>query len=381
MTKSPSFENLGLRDCFTNDAWSLISSFFLELQKKMQEAAVPTGLQASLLEGLNEFIVEFTEDASSPDKVNYQRALILLQEMGSPTEIILTLDGSKWREPTPSETTISTERFSRTCTKCRQPNPNDAFYCENCGYSLYAQRSSKATVSQIIIDHPYTFSFLALYGTLALLAWIWGEQTAPHTTLASHIAPLGTALFVAFFPAIFLALLFGWVADLFLTDQKSFTYRYNKILNHFEDSFVLGFVMVFFACFFLSIAGGSGFYVYILLGIGVLLSAFVYAPITLIAKPQGLPYVTLLRAKQRLDNYALKKLRIRNFYPGSILFVFTFLWGMVLAPVFTPNLAFEGKLFFTFLLLLALGLGYNGGLVMYYYSWPMVTRFIQEHDL
>lgn len=338
---------------------------------------VPTTKQVGILQGLNEFIMEFMEDSTQPDKINFQRALVLLQEIGSPTEIILTLDASKARELPSIGSTSASESSSRICNECYQSNPTDAIYCENCGYNLYAKRRLKATVSQKIVDHPYSASFLALYGILVVLVSYWEGFV-----VTSHHQPLNIlaiSLINALFPSILLALLVGLVTDFFLKDRKSFTYRYNKVINHFENNFALGLVMVFFSSLILVMAGLSGLYGYILLGIGIFLVALVSIPFGLVNKPQDLPYVTLLRAKQRFDHYILDKLRVRNVYPGIVLFILTLLWGMVIYRFFVPKLNFEGELFITFLLLIALGLGYNGYLLMYYYSWPKITKFIRQH--
>lgn len=376
---------------FMDDSWRLIKTFLENLQTKLIEFNVPHDQQSSILNGTEEFIYEFVEEFKNKEKINFNRTLSLLKEIGSPTDIIMSLDlvepVSKMAQSPMKKITTQTI----ICKNCFHVNDSETQFCENCGRPL----AQKMKIKQEIIDHPYSVSFLGIYVILIVSGAIWGYMFPDLNEVPSNPIFLFYASAVMMLtPTIIISIISGAILNHLTGERKSFKLKYNMALEHFEESFAVGFVILFLEgiIFFFIYSAGITTYtriydhpsfvqipiILILLfpSIVGLFLPFCGAFLSLRKKPSNIPYLTLLKTKKIYNNYAAKQLGLANVYGFIGVIVITWIWGFLF-----PNLLLESSTEFfgvVFIFLLFM-LAYNGIVIMYLYSWPTITRFIEFH--
>ncbi|MFX0112953.1 MAG: hypothetical protein ACFFB3_00245 [Candidatus Hodarchaeota archaeon] len=193
-----------LSEYFTPDAWQLIDSFVLNLQKKMNQFSISSEEQVTIFDWIEEFIQEFVEDYKGKAKINFDEALGLIREIGSPSEILqameLPIEQMTKEEgaisppeavvtPTPIVTApqqaIITEQktlkraergYKLPCSACNWPNYPDAVFCENCGRRITEPLETRKTTSLPpgMKAHPTAFSVLYSYILLLIIGFFEG---------------------------------------------------------------------------------------------------------------------------------------------------------------------------------------------------------------
>ena len=133
-------------------------------------------------------------------------------------------------------------KIYQNCPKCGFRNSSDAIFCENCGKKFVQLRQLRDKVIQESIDHIYTACFLVIYPILGSLGFILNSPYVPN--LVERLAMSFGMLLV---PALVSALIIGTIINAFTKDMKSFKFKYNHALNHFEESVAGGFFSVFFS--------------------------------------------------------------------------------------------------------------------------------------
>ena len=173
-----------LRDNFTGDAIFLIGSYFNRLQNKLETSGVPQTKQEFILKGLYYYITEYIEDHSHKKSIiSFETALNILNEIGSPMDIIQTLSfrkDSQMSSITKSESfTISKRKptselpqkvsYQTVCQYCHTSNESSSNYCEKCGKDLLDKQNFLQNIKQEIIDHSYFATFLLSWLGFAIL--------------------------------------------------------------------------------------------------------------------------------------------------------------------------------------------------------------------
>ena len=356
---------------FTADAWKLISSYFIQLEAKLVEYDIPRITQTSTIQGLIEYLEEFVENYKLTDKINFSGALSLLEEIGSPSDILLTLDIS---EPPSRETDERVIPRGKVCSHCLFNNVQSADFCENCGISFKKEEMSISKIKQMIIDHPYSVSFVVAYSILVCIFSIY--PLIPSNNILQSIS---SALFYAFLPAPLLAVLNGWILDYFFKDKKSQKYKYTKLLDDLESNFAIGSLALFLsACIILLLALMLQFSILAMIAIIIWVAIFFSLIIDTSLRPDNIPYIQLLKLKNSLEDYTNKKLQNWNLYLTVAIIPFTILLIVIMFTL-PPGVGVDifGVMITGLLFIVAIYAGFNGILVMYYYSWPIIKRYLQ----
>jgi hypothetical protein len=363
-----------LTEYFTPDAWSLVKTFFSDLQAKLIESGIPTAQQDTIVAGLSDYISEFVDDHKNRERINYESALILLREIGSPTDIILTLDPEKLH-PTKPVTDVKVARKSQQiCSKCQYPNTPDAVFCENCGRKIESTDLWKERIIQESVDHTYLVSFIVIYALLGVLTYLINPFSS-----SNQLERTALSLVVSIIPAMFLALIAGAILDSFMKDRKSLKFRYNKILNQFEEVVSWGFLFVFLASMIFGLLAIFGFVWSLLVAIILFITSFIWLVVAQGNKPQEIPYITLLTTKRMFDGLVQEKLTKINLYGGTVVVMLVVVWNFIIYNLITsPPLTIEGAIIVSIFQITAILLGLNGYLMMYYYSWSQVNRYLDQ---
>ncbi len=109
----------------------------------MGDSRVPQKRQIFILNGLNDFINEYIADYKDKEKINFDATLGLLGEMGSPTDIVLTMDVSESHGIISESESLAETGEPVICKNCYYSNLNDARFCENCGKKLIGLDKTK----------------------------------------------------------------------------------------------------------------------------------------------------------------------------------------------------------------------------------------------
>ncbi len=154
-----------LSGSFTPDAWQLISSFLTNLQKKMDQFDITPEQRSTIYNGIEEFIQEFVEDYSDKAKINFDEALALIQEIGSPSEILQAMEMPVERVTAQKTVSVPTKPVKNRCSSCNWANESDARFCENCGRRLteVVDTTESSFLPKIFTTYPNVTSILISY--------------------------------------------------------------------------------------------------------------------------------------------------------------------------------------------------------------------------
>ncbi len=390
--------DLELSEHFTPDAWQMLNSFWHSLQERMKELKIANTQQTTILSGIEEFIHEFIEDYKDRERINFERTLELIQEIGSPSEILQAMDLpieekiiQDRREADIKTATVDfREDYSKTtqikCQICEWLNASDSKFCENCGKRIIKQREMKkpSYIPQEAIDHPYIASLSISYLILITLGVVFHylRNSPSNPTRLSHerfIEILHDIPIFILIPTIIIGLFSGYVIDhSFLEERRS---KYDTQLSHFQDYYSLGIILTLISLWLL--------YVYLPFSINynealvlVFSLAFFANGIAIWINKRNLDnrsaittsYLDLLKFTKAIDNYNYTRIRDINIAGSVVSFVISaVLWSSYDYSI----LGVTAWIAFIPMLLMLI----NGIALMNYYSWSHINRFIAAKSL
>ena len=395
-----------LSDSFTDDAIFLIQSYFDKLNTKLDASGVPSTKQKFIVRGLHYFINEYIEDHLHKDSlINFETALEILNEIGSPTDIIQAISYSKDSQtifPEVSQqsgiVTKSKPDSSRTriqtvvCRHCNTSNPPSSNYCESCGRNFVSQQDFPQNIKQELIDHNYSLIFVFSCLSLSLLQiFLYSlSQITLFTVLFPDVSlrpwgipfpeELAISMILSFLPAAVFTFIFGYLLDEFyLNKMKSSKQKYNLAVENFQGRFILGIWLILVGIVlvtYLVINGYREFTPHLLILL-MFYSASFWIHFFIVGKPNNVPYFKLLRTKKILDNHVKEKYFM--LFP-VLIFVATIivtLWLIVANSLVHPNIPFQDLFLVGGLLLTSTVIISNGLFFVYYYNWSSVRKFLE----
>ena len=378
---------------FTSDAWQLINSFLNNLRTKMDKFNITAEERSTILQGIEEFILEFIENYKDRAKITFTEALELIQEIGSPSEILQSMD-LPFDETIKSEIVLPEEDSyvdSSTYTKvlcraCNWPNKSDSRFCDHCGVKIddSTERRREFRLPRIpdeIIVFPYLSSFLLaylilIYGGILNLIITYSPLNYPNLDYIPELyRKLSDTPPDMIIPAFIIGLVMGYLIERFYSN-KVIKYRQNVHLTQFQKYFSLGLVLTIVSLWL--------FFIYVPIRVtrDELTMLFIFLTIVCVIftiwiykwnstkRPSDIPYLTVLRYVKGLEEDNFRKILAFNLIGdvGIFLFVFIFWspimpWNVVAIPVWI-------------VLVVSLIILLNGVLLMNYYSWMYINRFI-----
>ena len=395
----PDIQFKELSSFFTSDAWQLISSFLNNLQTKMDQFNITAEEQKTVFNGIEEFTLEFIENYKDKTKITFTQALGLIQDIGSPSEILQSMDlpiDKLTKQKvliTQEEKPVDIPKHDKVfCLTCGWPNELDSNFCDNCGIRITKVVEDKKAIGlpripHEIINTPYIASFLLSYlvlivlGNLALVI-TYSPLTQPNLEfipdLFRQLSDIPTRMFV---PAVIIGLILGFVITRLYSDKLM---QYDMHLIDLQKFFSLGVVLTLISLWLILI--------YIPIRVTRDEMVFLIIFLTLISctlpiwgikwnsvnKPSDIPYLTFLKYLKALREYNIRNIRIYNFVGFVIIFfIVTAFWSALMGyTVFEiPGWTVFGVPAWIALILSLLML-LNGVLLLYYYSWVNINRFI-----
>ncbi|MFX1513860.1 MAG: zinc ribbon domain-containing protein, partial [Promethearchaeota archaeon] len=348
-------------------------------------------------------------------KVNFDKALALIQEIGSPSEILQAMDlpieqiisheSSKTTErsilpikksvvttkepvrvvakPTTSDK-LSSKLY---CTNCNWPNEFDSRFCENCGRRITEEATSilyqkQENVPQEIITHPFLTSFLISYliliilGNLILLV-IYSDFNTNSQSADRYVKALHDIPKLSIIPAIFISLISGYFISQSDLSKKPSRYEIQlaRIQNYYSFGVGISLISLWWLFTYLPFKAS-----YEELFILVFLLAFCASGLAIWFSTQNrnnksmdASYLVLLRLTKIIDNVNRQRLRDINIRGAIIISVIVFFlwqdhdWFILSIPAWIAYI-------FMFLFLL------NGVVLMHYYSWSQINRFVASYQ-
>ena len=252
-----------ITNLFTNDGLELLTSYLLSLRTQMSKSELSTDQQDIVLNGIFEFITEFSLTHQN-SKLNFSDSLNLIDDIGSPSEIIHSFDFNE-----------ENEEDSFLCPSCKWENNSNSVYCEYCGKLLSKVDNKKLInknlrvkeilnnisqkINQDIIDYPYSRSYalstIIFTAVVFFIRYVSNVSQAQSTYKFINVLFEGIMLsFVStLFPSIVVALIVGFILDSEFKSEKSLKFRYDKIIKHFEENVEVGLILILMGSSFLCV--------------------------------------------------------------------------------------------------------------------------------
>ncbi|MFX1283390.1 MAG: hypothetical protein ACFFB5_07035 [Promethearchaeota archaeon] len=231
---SPQFQELS--DYFTSDGWRMIISFVENLKKRLDQFDIDIEEKESIFNGIEEFIQEFVEEYKDKAKITFNEALSLIREIGSPSEIIQSMDLTIEQMMKQVSVKDPIESDKIICKACSWPNEPDSRFCDSCGKKLIELEEEKDVVylPQIMFRFPnvtsiiFTYFIFFFYG---LFIGIIAIAISPEWE-SQNITELFLSLFVLLIaPAIIYGLIFGYLIET-LDKELEFIVLPQEVINH-----------------------------------------------------------------------------------------------------------------------------------------------------
>jgi len=231
---TPQFQELSYY--FTSDGWRMIISFVENLKKRLNQFDIDIGEKESIFNGIEEFIQEFVEEYKDRAKITFNEALSLIREIGSPSEIIQSMDLTIEQMMTRDSTKDSQEYEKIICKICRWPNEPDSKYCDSCGKKLIELREEEtaAHLPQIMLRFPNVTSIIFTYQVFIIYGLFIGVvATVIYSEWEIHkIVELFLSLFILLIaPAIIYGLIFGFLIET-LNKELEFVVLPQEVIKH-----------------------------------------------------------------------------------------------------------------------------------------------------
>ena len=397
-----------LSESFTEDAIFLIRSYFDKLQNKLETSGVPQAKQGFILKGLYYFINEYIEDhVNKNSKISFETTLNILNEIGSPTDIIQTLSSTKdslMTSTTKSEPNIvsRSKSFSKlpqktnhltVCQYCQTSNESSSNYCENCGRNQFYQQNLLQNIKQEIIDHNYFITFLFCWFGFAILQVFFYASFG--VSMFSYLFPdihlrlwgipfsesLAISMILSVIPAFIVSLIVGFLLDqLYFNELKSSKQKYNQAIEKLQHRFILGIwlnVIGIILFLFLILNGFTEFMLLMMIVLWIY-GASVWKHFHLEGKPHNIPYFKLLSTKKLLDKNVKEKYFVFNPISIFMSIILATLWAFLADYLLHPELEFQELVLVCGLVMIALFIIVNGIFFMHFYNWSHIKNIIQR---
>jgi len=298
---------------FTDEAWNILQGYLVSLQDTIDSTNISINATNSLLQGIYQYLLDFIVDNQIVTKIDFSQTLQLIDEIGSPKDIIKNIEISD--ENRPQIFPIDMDK-GIWCDKCNWSNIPDSLFCQVCGNKLenYVKQTD---LRQKIVDHPYSFSFLVVLSFLAVVSISLFRSGEGHLIIG--LIPL----------TIFLTLIFGYAIRQIFGDELSFKARYNILLedlekNYLHSTLLLIPVLMIFQALVVAVFPSdltSDFD-------GVSLPFIIFSSINMFAlyairplivinekkRPKLFPYAVLLKAKQIItSNYEIESKKTKKY--------------------------------------------------------------------
>ena len=397
-----------LSESFTEDAMFLVQSYFDILQNKLETSRVPQTKKSFVLKGLYYFINEYIEDHVNKNSIiSFETTLNILNEIGSPTDIIQTLSftkDSRMTSITKSGPNIASrsQSFSEltqkanhltVCQYCHTSSESSSNYCENCGKNLFDQQDFLQNIKQEIIDHNYFITFLfCWFGFAILQAFFYASFGIsmfsilfPDIHLKDWGIPssgsLTISMILSSIPAFIVSLIVGFLFDqLYFNKLKSSKQKYNQAIEKLQGRFILGIwltVIGIILFVFLILNGFTEFilplFIVLFMYVASLLKHFF-----LKGRPNDVPYFKLLNTKKLLDNTVKEKYFVFNPISMFMSIILVALWAFLTDYLLHPELEFQELVLVSGLVMIAFFIIVNGIFFMYFYNWSYIKEIIQR---
>lgn len=381
-----------LKDSFTEEAWEILFTYFGRLRKALNSKNISNQSQESVLNGIYDYINEFVSERE-PNKIDFQETLTLMKDIGSPNDIILAVGVNGLDK---EEESIETEYSDLiNCQKCGFSNLREAQFCENCGISMPSLSIGKINLNQFLYDHPYFFSLLTVYTSIAILYTILKGSDYGSTNLYTYLTFVPRSLISpeVIFLTIICTFLVGYIADKLFEPHQSDKLKLKKALSSIEDSFVSGLIViyicltyfVFSIIYIVSDIGIDGIFaepalilpftiIYFLIAISSFFILWYWNSSERMFNPN---YLTLLRIKQTSE-FKMKKVFLRNLIygiPGGIVTTIIFIGIIAVGKGWIDIVSIIVGIIAGFMLF-SLIIGYSH---VYHYSWTILKSTIDEN--
>jgi hypothetical protein len=397
-----------LSESFTEDAIFLIHSYFNKLQNKLETSGVPQTKQSFILKGLYYFINEYIEDHVNKNSIiSFETTLNILNEIGSPTDIIQTLSSTKdslMTSTTKSEPNIvsRSKSFSKlpqkanhltVCQYCQTSNESSSNYCENCGRNQFYQQNLLQNIKQEIIDHNYFITFLFCWFGFAILQVFFYASFG--ISMFSYLFPdihlrlwgipfsesLAISMILSVIPAFIVTLIVGFLFDqLYFNELKSSKQKYNQAIEKLQGRFILGIWLsvIGIILFVFLILNGFTEFILPLFIVMFMYGASLWKHFFLEGRPNDVPYFKLLSTKKLLDNNVKEKYFVFNPISIFMSIILATLWAFLADYLLHPELEFQELVLVGGLVMIVLFILVNGIFFMHFYNWSHIKRIIQR---
>jgi len=397
---------------FTEDAIPLIHSYFNKLYEKLEHSGVPQTKQNFILKGLYYFVNEYIEDHTNKNSIiSFETTLEILNEIGSPTDVIQTLsitkdtqvidtskDNQTVREPINKSALESQykEEQQIVCKHCYTSNNRSSSYCENCGRNFSYQLDFPQNLKQEIIDHNYFVVFMVSWFCLAIFQILFYASFG--TSVFSLIFPdihfrsweipfpedLVFSMTFSSLPAFPITIFIGFFLDeLLLNKLKSPKQKYNQAIENLQSRFILGIWLTFTGIIIFSFLVVNEFIEFfpLLLVLLMIYGASFLNHFFLGGKPNNVPYFKLLGTKKTLDSHVKEKYFIFNPIVLFLSAILVTLWAILSNIFLHPEIQIQELPLIGGLILVAAILIFNGLFFLYFYNWSNINKFIYREML
>lgn len=265
-----------------DDAKDLMRSYLSSINEVFAGKSISSSVKSQVLDGIYSYIDEFMEERSGR-KLNFGETINLIDKLGSPTEILQSLNISE----VDSLTDVPAVFYPRGPSKLRQT----------------------------VIDHPYATGFFVPYIILVILGLAWGFNRSDGSFQSVVLETMGSMIF----PAFIFMIIIGATIDHIFESEVSLETKQKKLAEEYTSLAGIVFVMTyviggtFFAGYFIVLSEESE----IFLIVGGIMMALFFGSLPLVMafqigeapKPEEMSYHLLLRYKKQVENEVRDEIR------------------------------------------------------------------------
>jgi len=362
-----------LQNHFTEEAWRQFQAYLRNLVDTLEEANISQEQADHTLEGIKEYILGYATELPNQQQISFHQALTLIEEIGSPQEII--------RELNPTITTDNEQ--TKFCPECGAKMPLNDIYCKSCGKNTTIPSRTFSPVKQWIIDRPNTAGMILSFGLAMVATIIVGILILIGISRGAEISiqmDFGFVLLACLFLAA-VGMAIGWIINSLYGDYISFRKRYEQVAEFFEERYLSGQILFVI-----------GLWIYGIYGImyrnnitnsydGNPAAAFIFllAPLYLILilglnpspSSDEFTYYQLLKLRGKSSQQVSTRLLDFNKIAVAVIIILAFSWHLFLFPKAEQTAWFAVPGYVIGILALAM---VNGLYYSYQYSWRHLRK-------